>query len=118
MYPDSGNWISVVDIPPTILHGGTNNPPTNDWLETLEWIKNNTPQDAVIASWWDYGYWITTMSDRTTLIDNSTLIDSRIKHMANIFLSSPDEGWSMLKELGSDYVVVFVTAERLENYCL
>ena len=118
IYPDSssGNWISVVDISPTILNGGTNNPPTNDWLETLEWIKNNTPQDAVIASWWDYGYWITTMSDRATLIDNSTLIDSRIKHMANIFLSSPDEGWSMLKELGSDYVVVFVTAERLENY--
>lgn len=118
IYPDSssGNWISVVDISPTILNGGTNNPPTNDWLETLEWIKNNTPQDAVIASWWDYGYWITTMSDRATLIDNSTLIDSRIKHMANIFLSSPDEGWSMLKEWGSDYVVVFVTAERLENY--
>ena len=116
VYPDSGNWISVVDIPPTILHGGTNNPPTNDWLETLEWIKNNTPQDAVIASWWDYGYWITTMSDRTTLIDNATIFDSRIKHMASIFLSYPDEGWSMLKEWDADYVVLFVAAQRLENY--
>jgi len=118
VYPDSssGNWISVVDIPPTILNGGTTFPPTNDWLETLDWIKNNTDKDAIIASWWDYGYWITTMSDRTTFIDNSTLIDSRIKHMAEIFLSSPDEGWNMLNEWGADYVVVFVAAERLENY--
>ena len=118
VYPDStsGNWISVLDIPPTILTGGTNNPISTDWLETLEWIKNNTPQDAIIASWWDYGYWITTISDRITFIDNATLIDSRIKHMATIFLSSPDEGWNMLKEWGADYVVIFVSAERLENY--
>ena len=117
VYPDTtGNWVSVTDIPPSILTGGTNNPPSNDWFETLEWIKNNTPQDAVIASWWDYGYWITTISDRTTFIDNATLIDSRIKHMAKIFLNSPDEGWNMLKEWNADYVVIFIAAERLENY--
>ena len=117
VYPDSsGHWISVVDIPPVILTGGTNNPPSNDWFATLEWIKNNTPQDAIIASWWDYGYWITTISDRTTFIDNATLIDSRIKHMAKIFLNSPDEGWNMLKQWNADYVVIFIAAERLENY--
>lgn len=117
VYPDStGNWISVVDIPPVILTGGTNHPPSNDWFETLEWIKNNTPQDAIIASWWDYGYWITTISDRTTFIDNATLIDSRIKHMAKIFLSSPDDGWKMLNEWNADYVVIFIAAERLENF--
>ena len=118
VYPDSssGNWISVVDIPPTLLTGGTTNPPSTDWIETLEWIKNNTPQDAIIASWWDYGYWITTLSDRTTLIDNATLIDSRIKHMAEIFLSHPDQGWTLLNEWNADYVVIFVTTDRLENY--
>jgi len=119
VYPDSssGNWISVLDIPPTILTGGGNiTAPANDWLESLEWIKNNTPQDAVIASWWDYGYWITTMSDRTTFVDNATLIDSRIKHMAKIFLSTPDEAWNMLKEWDADYVVVYVAAERLNSY--
>ena len=116
VYPDSGNWISVVDIPPTILTGGTTNPPSTDWIETLEWIKNNTHQDAIIASWWDYGYWITTLSDRTTLIDNATLIDSRIKHMAEIFLSHPDQGWTLLNEWNADYVVIFVTTDRLENY--
>ena len=118
IYPDStGTWISIVDISPSILTGGTSqNTTSNDWLETLEWIKNNTPQDAVIASWWDYGYWITTISERTTFIDNATLIDSRIKHMAKIFLSSSDEGWNMLNEWNANYVVIFVAAERLENF--
>ena len=75
VFPENSNWISLVDVPPIILTGGASSSPTNDWLETLEWIKLNTPENAVIASWWDYGYWIQTMSDRPTLVDNSTLND-------------------------------------------
>ncbi len=48
----------------------------------MEWIKLNTPENAVIASWWDYGYWITTLSDRTTIVDNATLSTKQIKKMA------------------------------------
>ena len=72
VYPTTGNWINSVDFPPTILNGGTSYPPSNDWVETLEWIKLNTPEDSVVASWWDYGYWISTVAERTTLIDNAT----------------------------------------------
>ena len=113
-FPADGNWISAVDIPPTILNGGTVYPSSDDWLETLDWIKMNTPQDAVIASWWDYGYWITTMSERTTLADNATIDSKQIKNIAKIFLNSPDESWSMLREMNVDYVVVFVAAQNLD----
>ena len=112
-FPVDGNWISAVDIPPTILNGGTVYPATNDWPEALDWIKMNTPQDAVIASWWDYGYWITTMSERTTLADNATIDSKQIKNIAKIFLNSPDESWTMLREINVDYVVVFVAAQNL-----
>jgi len=72
VYPNS-NWINAAKAPPTILNGGSAyGVSTNDWTEPLEWIKNNTPKDSVVAAWWDYGYWITTMSDRTTLADNFT----------------------------------------------
>ena len=57
-------------MPATILTGATTNPPSNDWLDTLEWMKLNTPQDSVIGSWWDYGYWISTLSERTSIADN------------------------------------------------
>ena len=114
MIPANGNWINTIDVPPTILSGGTSYVvPTNDWKDSLDWIKTNTPQDSVIAAWWDYGYWITTLSDRKTLADNATIDKHQIENIAKIFISSPDDAWNMLREMDSDYVVVFVSGEKL-----
>ena len=115
VFPENNNWISYGDSPPTILTGGTNYPPTNDWLATLEWIKLNTPENAVIASWWDYGYWITTLSDRITIVDNATLSTTQIQKMAKMLLSTPNESWNMLKEMNADYVLVFLTAQKIDD---
>jgi len=114
--PVNANWINVVKIPPTILHGGTHfNITTNDWGDALEWIKGNTEHDAVIAAWWDYGYWITAIADRTTLIDNATINQTQIKKVAKIFLSTPDDAWKQLTEMEVDYVLVYVAAQKLSN---
>jgi dolichyl-diphosphooligosaccharide--protein glycosyltransferase len=114
--PVNANWINVVKIPPTILHGGTHfNITTNDWGDALEWIKGNTEHDAVIAAWWDYGYWITAIGDRTTLIDNATINQSQIKKVAKIFLSTPDDAWKQLTGMEVDYVLVYVAAQKLSN---
>jgi len=40
-----------------------------DLEKAFEWIKNNTPQDAVFFHWWDYGYWIQAIANRTTVLD-------------------------------------------------
>jgi len=114
--PVNANWINVVKIPPTILHGGTHfNITTNDWGDALEWIKGNTEHDAVIAAWWDYGYWITAIADRTTLIDNATINQSQIKKVAKIFLSTPDDAWKQLTDMEVDYVLVYIAAQKLSN---
>ena len=113
VYPTTSNWINTIDFPPTILNGGTTYPSSNDWVETLEWIKLNTPEDSIVASWWDYGYWISTVAERTTLIDNATLGDWQIAKVAGIFMSTPDEAWNSLTEWNVDYVVVYVAAQRL-----
>jgi len=113
-YPTNSNWINTVDIPATILTGATNHPPSNDWLDALEWIKLNTPEDSVIASWWDYGYWIQTLAERATLSDNSTLETPIIQNIARMLLSTPNEGWKMLQDMNADYVVVFVAGERFD----
>jgi dolichyl-diphosphooligosaccharide--protein glycosyltransferase len=115
VYPNS-NWINSAKAPPTILNGGSNwNVATNDWKESLEWIKTNTPEEAVIASWWDYGYWITTMSDRATINDNATMNSTRIAQMATTFLSPPDEAWKNLQKLEADYILVFVVGQRVDQ---
>jgi len=114
--PENGNWITVAKVPPTILNGGSvYNIATDDWKESLEWIKTNTPKDSVIAAWWDYGYWISTMSDRATLTDNATLDSKKIQKIAKILLSSPDQAWNSLQEMGADYVVVFVAGQRIDT---
>jgi len=115
IFPENSNWISHADTPPIILTGATNNPPTSDWLETLEWIKLNTPENAVIASWWDYGYWIQTMAERASLSDNSTTHTSIIQNIARMFLSTPDDSWNMLKEMNADYVVIFLSAQKIND---
>jgi dolichyl-diphosphooligosaccharide--protein glycosyltransferase len=114
IYPNS-NWINAAKAPPTILNGGSHfGVVTDDWMESLEWLKTNTPEDSVVAAWWDYGYWITTMSDRASVNDNFTTNSTRIQLMAKTFLSSPDEAWNNLQEMGADYVLIFVTGQRID----
>jgi len=115
LFPAS-NWISILDTPAVILNGGsTYNVATNDWIESLEWIKLNTPSDSIILSWWDYGYWITTISERTTLVDNATIDSKQIQKVANILLSPPDDAWNMLQETDSDYVLIFVAGQKFSS---
>jgi len=67
-YPSNSNWVSSADVPTAIANGGTGyRLQTDDWTDAMEWLSQNTEPDAVIASWWDYGYWITTLGNRTTL---------------------------------------------------
>ncbi len=96
-YPER-NWSnSNAAHPVTILNSGTSfNISTNDWPEAMQWLRENTPEDAVIAAWWDYGYWISTLSERKTLSDNATTLDWQIRKSASMFMSTPDHAWQIL----------------------
>ena len=114
--PVQGNWIDGVKSPPTLLNGGTHyRVAYSDWPDALEWLKNNTPEDAVVASWWDYGYWITTLGERASLADNATLSTERIQAIARILLANPDDAWERLNDMGADYVLIFIAANRIQT---
>lgn len=85
----------------------------DSWIEALEWMKANIPDDAVVAAWWDYGYWITVIGGKNSLADNSTMNDTRIIELANMFLSDETTAIEIMKRLRADYVLIFCTARRL-----
>ncbi|MFY9301478.1 MAG: peptidylprolyl isomerase [Candidatus Nitrosotenuis sp.] len=114
MVPASSNWVNGAKAPPTILNGGSNyNIATSDWLDAMQWLRENTPQDAVVASWWDYGYWITTLGERRSLADNATLDTGKIMQIARMLLSTPDEAWNQLQDMDADYVLIYVAGQRI-----
>lgn len=113
LYPANANWISITKSPPTILNGGSNFAiSTSDWPDALNWIKTNTPKDSVVASWWDYGYWVQTLGERKTLADNATIDTNVIANIARMLMASPDEAWKMLNKAGANYVLVYVVGQK------
>ena len=112
--PAQGNWTHAVKAPFTIQNGGTSFPIiTDDWHAAFEWVKSETPEDSVIAAWWDYGYWITTLTNRTSLADNGTFDHTQIRKIAETFLMTPDEAWTSLQRFDTDYVLIFVAATQV-----
>jgi len=52
-----------------------------DWQVAMTYIRNVLPSGSVIASWWDYGYWINGASDAKTIVDNATFNSTQIALM-------------------------------------
>ena len=113
VYPEKGNWSNNSSgMTITILASGSHfNVATNDWPSAMKWLKENTSEDDVIAAWWDYGYWISTLAERATLADNSTTVDWQIRKIAATYFSTPDDAWHILTndrltDVSSHYVTV------------
>lgn len=69
----------------------------DDYRQAYLWLKDNTPEDARILAWWDYGYQITGISNRTTLADGNTWNHEHIALLGKI-LTSPEKGKSFLRQ--------------------
>jgi dolichyl-diphosphooligosaccharide--protein glycosyltransferase len=80
----------------------------HDWEESLTWMKNNLAGTTVVVSWWDYGYWITSIGNMTTVNDNGTINSTRIG-LTGMAFTQTNEIYSaeIFKKLHADYVLVF-----------
>lgn len=73
-------------------------PVNGAWINALNFIRDNTSPDALIVSWWDYGYWITVNTNRTTVADGATLNETQIRVLARLLTSTEDGASALLKE--------------------
>ncbi len=100
--------------------------PSDGWEESLNWMKNNTPEplgdpDAYdklfkgdykypesaygVTAWWDYGYWISRTAHRIPSA-NPSQDPKPITKVANLFLSKDEASANkIMAELESSYII-------------
>ncbi|XP_015905208.1 dolichyl-diphosphooligosaccharide--protein glycosyltransferase subunit STT3A [Parasteatoda tepidariorum] len=78
----------------------------DDFREAYYWLRHNTPEDAKVMSWWDYGYQITAMANRTILVDNNTWNNTHISRVGQAMASTEEKAYEIMRELDVNYVLV------------
>lgn len=78
----------------------------DDFREAYYWLRMNTDEDAKVAAWWDYGYQIGGMADRTTLVDNNTWNNTHIAIVGKAMSSPEWKSYQIFKQHDVDYVLV------------
>ncbi|KAL5106695.1 Dolichyl-diphosphooligosaccharide--protein glycosyltransferase subunit STT3B [Taenia crassiceps] len=78
----------------------------DDFREAYYWLWQNTPPDAKVMSWWDYGYQIAGMANRTTLVDNNTWNNSHIALVGMAMSSNETVAFRLMHSLDVDYVLI------------
>ena len=78
----------------------------DDFREAYWWLRDNTPADARVMAWWDYGYQITGISNRTTIADGNTWNHEHIALLGKILTGEMEESYQIARHL-ADYVLVW-----------
>lgn len=77
---------------------------SDDLHEALKWIEQNTPEDSIILSWWDYTGPIMAVADRRTVTHTAP---SGIVESTSLALRTSDENQSLeiLGSMNEDFVL-------------
>ncbi|KPA86002.1 putative mitochondrial oligosaccharyl transferase-like protein [Leptomonas pyrrhocoris] len=90
------------------------NHPSTDWKDdTIDdyykgfvWLREHTPEDARVLAWFDYGYQITGIGNRTSLADGNTWNYEHIATIGKMLTSPVAEAHSLVRHM-ADYVFIF-----------
>lgn len=78
----------------------------DDYREAYNWLRRSTPEDSRILAWWDYGYQITGISNRTTIADGNTWNHEHIALLGMILTGPEKQSHRIMRHL-ADYVLVW-----------
>lgn len=78
----------------------------DDFREAYAWLRHNTKETDVVASWWDYGYQTTAMANRTVVVDNNTWNTTHIATVGRAMSSPEKKAWQIYRSLDVEYVFV------------
>lgn len=78
------------------------------WQKAMSWVRENTPQESVFVHWWDYGYWVQTLGERTTITDGGHANGFWDHLIARYLLTTPkpETALSFLKSHDVSYLLI------------
>ena len=89
---------------------------TPQWQYAMDWVRENTPEDAVFAHWWDYGYYVQTGGNRATLSDGGNA-DPVINYLTGRYLLTGQNDTEALQILASRNATnVIVVSDDIAKY--
>lgn len=78
----------------------------DDYREAYYWLRQNTGEDDKVMSWWDYGYQISGMANRTVIVDNNTWNNTHIATVGKAMNSPEEVSYKIARKLDVNYVLV------------
>jgi len=78
----------------------------DDYREAYWWLRDQTPPDARVMAWWDYGYQITGIGNRTSIADGNTWNHEHIATLGRALTSPVKEAHRVIRHL-ADYVLIW-----------
>jgi dolichyl-phosphooligosaccharide-protein glycotransferase len=72
---------------------GLNEVPSLDdaWYNALTKIKEETPENAIVNSWWDFGHWFKAIADRAVTFDGGTQNRPQAHWIGKVLLTDNEE---------------------------
>jgi asparagine N-glycosylation enzyme membrane subunit Stt3 len=79
-----------------------------DWYEAMVYLKENSPENAEIMTWWGYGYWILDLAQRRPTVDNGFYgwDTQKLTDVRTVYLSTDStEAVQVMETYGADYLI-------------
>jgi hypothetical protein len=96
----------------------------SEWVDAMDWIIVNTPEDAKLFNWWGEGHMISFITERKVSSDNRNYTQEANADYAQ-FLTTPDTNIAydiVSNKIGADYIILqsnqFSSLPTMEFYVI
>lgn len=86
------------------------------WQAAGNWAQNNTPENAIFAHWWDYGYWVQSGFNRATVTDGGNLFYPLNYFMGRHFLTATSEEEALKFFINHNVTHALIVSDEIGKY--
>lgn len=80
----------------------------SSWQNAMDWVRNNTQENDIFIHWWDYGYQIQLLANRTTVLDggNANSYWNHLMGRYGLTETNPNASLSFMKTHNVSYLLI------------